>query len=95
MQRSESGRNAFSRLFALLVCCAVAGLAIFAVVTAPAQMAASAQFRADEIAAEDRDYCQQFRMPEGSADFATCSAVLKDLRKRGADRALRDAAGII
>jgi len=95
MQLSEPGRNVLWHPFAVLVGCAVAGLAVFAVVAAPAQRAAFAKFRADDIAAEDRDICRKFRMPEGSADFAMCSALLKDVRKREAHRAAQDAAGIL
>ncbi|MCP4620288.1 MAG: hypothetical protein GY844_28105 [Bradyrhizobium sp.] len=95
MQRSEPSQNVYSGTFSLLVGCVAAGLAIFALLTAPAQRAASAQLRTDEIAAEDRDYCRRLRMPEGTADFAACSTLLKELRKREADRSARDAAGIL
>lgn len=91
MERSEPGQNVSWHIVAVIAGCALAGFAVFAVVVAPAQRAAFEKARADEIAAEDRDTCRQFRMPEGSTDFTTCRALLNDFRKRQTDRFVLDA----
>jgi hypothetical protein len=73
---------------------AVGALAIYAIVQAPAMWRTAERFKAERIQQEDRTYCDKFRMPPGSENFATCVTYLAEIRRRHRDRLAAEAAGL-
>lgn len=73
----------------------VAGIGIYAMITAPERLALARQISAEQLSEEDRDYCAKFHMPKGTPDFAMCSGLLVEVRSRQAERSAREAAGIL
>jgi hypothetical protein len=65
---------------------AVCSVAIYAAIDAPAMWATAERVKAEQIEQEDREYCDKFRMPFGSENFAACAADLAEVRRRERDR---------
>jgi hypothetical protein len=83
-----------------IICLAAFGIAAVAIIytaliTGPARWETMQRLRAQQLAGENRDYCAKLKMPEGTADFATCAMYLNEIRKRQADRSAAEAAGMI
>lgn len=74
---------------------AVCAVAIYAVLEAPATWRAAERHKAEQIQQEDRAYCDKFRMPPGSENFATCAADLNEIRRRHGDRIAAETAGVL
>jgi hypothetical protein len=66
-----------------------------ALIAGPARHETMQRLRAEQLAAENRDYCARLNMPEGTANFAVCAGHLNEIRKRQADRSAAEAVGII
>jgi hypothetical protein len=73
---------------------AATGLAIYAIIEAPAMWRTAERLKAEQIQQEDRAHCEKFRMLPASEDFVACVADLKEIRRLHRDRSLAEAAGM-
>ena len=87
-------RLPLSRLPSFALGVAAGSVAIYAVTDAPAMWATAERVKAEQIEQEDREYCDKFRMPSGSENFAACAADLAEVRRRQRDRTRAEAAGM-
>jgi hypothetical protein len=67
--------------------------AVHATLYAPTMWAAAERLKAEQIAQEDKLFCERFRMDQTAESFATCSGYLSEMRRRHADRLNAEAAG--
>lgn len=75
----------------IALCALVVGVMLYA----PVFWRNTAAARAAVIEQEDREFCERFGMPVGSAAFPACAANLGELRQRHGDRLAAEAAGIL
>ena len=74
---------------------AASALAVYALIYAPEMRRTAERLKAEQIQQEDREYCEKFRMPPGSDNFAACVADLTEIRRRQHERSVADAAGML
>jgi hypothetical protein len=74
---------------------AVAAFAVHAVVYAPSMWRAAERLKAEQIAQEDRMFCEKFRMPPDSDSFAACAGYLREIRRLHGERIAAESAGIL
>jgi hypothetical protein len=74
---------------------AVSALAVCAAIEAPTMRRTAERIKAEQVQQENQEYCEKFRMPPGSENFAACVADLAEIRRRHRERSLAEAAGIL
>jgi len=73
-----------------------AGTLLYLVAVAgPAARALAEQHRLEEIAAENRAFCEQFGMPPGSAEHLQCAEALMEIRAKHDMRRAEEMQGIL
>ncbi len=88
-------RAFISKALLIAYVAALAALAIHAMVTGPQIRAALDLEIAQQIAEEDRAFCQEFGKQTGMPEFTACAHRLGEVRARHKDRILRDLSPIL
>jgi hypothetical protein len=85
----------WSWLVLLTMAALASGLVLHAILFGPAMRERADRLRAQEVDREDRALCERLGMPQGSARFTACAAVLSEARREEAMRLASELAGIL
>jgi hypothetical protein len=87
--------NILAAVPVLFLSAVVMAAAVYATVFGPAAQAAADRAEAQEIDAENREFCALFGVRAGESNYANCASGLAEIRRRQSERISLRSTGIL